>query len=222
MTGNRTRRNVLVPLLFVICCLLGAAVWAQWRDPDLLVHKLVADTQPQLPSVATGNVSSMKLPSAAVPPESAFVVIAQRPLFMQSRRAPEMPAEPVVLNQADNSLPNLVVTGIVISSAESIAILEPVRSSRRPRNRKNQPAVEQALIVRVGDTVGGWTVESMEPNPDRVILARGNERRALELVADENRRRAGQRAGTLRRQTPTKQPTQPVAPAPSGQAKADE
>lgn len=221
MTGRQTRRNVLVPLLVLICSLLGTAVWAQWRDPDLLVRSLMVTSFPQPPVATTGRASPVKLATAAVPPESAFSVIAQRPLFMQSRRAPEKPDKPVTLNQTDTSLPNLVVTGIVMSGADSVAILEPVRTARRAVKRNGEPA-EQSLIVRVGDTVGGWTVEAMEPNPDRVVLVRGNKRQALELVPDENRRRAGQRPVKPKRQTPPRlQPTQPGAAAPSGQTKAD-
>lgn len=179
MTRRRPARKRSLIALLLLACLLGAGLLAlQDTYPDLMVrrHSVVGESTPV--QTLKNSANGVGPAAAPPPPESRFAVIALRPLFTPSRRPPDQPESPAAAGPAGPPT-DLLVTGIVMAGVDSVAIIEPARPG---------PQAEPALVVRVGDEVGGWTVEAIEPG--RVILSRDGERHEMPLIAEDDPRRA--------------------------------
>lgn len=205
MTRRPGDKRALAVLL--LACLLGAGLVALHRGyPDLMVRRLSAGGESSAPAQTPANPATGGRPAATPPPpESRFTVIALRPLFSPGRRPPDQPATPGPVS-GSKELPKVILTGIVRAGADSLAIVEPAR-----RGAQSEPA----LTLRVGDSLGSWTVEAI--GVDRIVLIQSDERRELELKEDETRRRQAQPRNDRRNIRPqqnpqpprTVQPTQP-------------
>ncbi|MDH5556824.1 MAG: hypothetical protein OEZ03_05700 [Alphaproteobacteria bacterium] len=205
MTAHRpTQWRVIVALLLLVCILAGGVLAVQRAWPDLIVVRLAGgediDGAAQLQS---SPVTAVGQNNAPPPPESRFEVIALRPLFTAGRRPADQPESPVAAKNV--GVPTgLMVTGVVLAGADSVAIIEPERPGAQAK---------PALVVGVGDDVAGWTVETIEAG--RIILVREGERHELPLVEDDDPRRAGKRP-----RSPAQNPVRPatgqvrVAPQP--------
>jgi hypothetical protein len=108
------------------------------------------------PAQAAAPAAAPRLPAL-----EAFADIAARPLFTPNRRAATTAAAPLGLR----------LEGVLVMGAEKRAIIK--------------SADGHTARLGEGDTVGEWTVRTIEP--DRVLLVAGERR--LELTP----RRAGQR-----------------------------
>jgi hypothetical protein len=201
-------------LLFLLCLLLAGAVAMETRYPDALVMQVwtSGDGTPTQPGPAVAPTSE---DGAYRPPgETAFRVIEERPLFAPTRRPPEVGSEPVEKGPPPPSgLDGLALTGIIRAGEEWVAIVEPA-GPPRPGN--------EALSLGAGDTLRGWTVESILE--DRMVLIHGTQRFEMELTDDPARRRRGQRrppaSGGLRTPgvfAPQPQRTPQPAPQPAPQ-----
>lgn len=97
----------------------------------------------------------------------------ERPLFSPTRRPPPKIVPPVVARQETPPPPpapppSLVVLGIVSEDGAARAVL---------RAADKQPT-DKTLRVRMGDDVGGWTVDKIEPR--RLVLTQGE--RSVDFV----------------------------------------
>lgn len=139
-------------LLFAICIGLAALIFTQARDgvplPDL--SGTIA-----APSVAPQSLANEGL--APMPPIEAFDEVVERPLFFRSRRPPDPDAAPPP-EAAAAAKTDFVLTGLVISGKERLALLRPTGSK----------IVER---VHQGEEIEGWRVEAI--HADRVVLKRG-------------------------------------------------
>ena len=205
MTRRPARKRSLAALL-LLACLLGAGLLALQREyPDLMVRRLsllVESVIAQNPANAPGSGQpAAGQPNTPPPPESRFAVIALRPLFTPGRRPADQPASPADTT-ADGPPTGLLVTGIVMAGADSVAIIEPERPG---------PQAEPALVARIGDSVGGWTIEAIEPG--LVILVRDGTRHEMPLIDEDNpRRAAAPRRAPARGTNPLRQAPLPGQP----------
>ena len=205
MTRRRPGTKRALAVLLLLACLLGAGLVALHRGyPDLLVRRLITGGEAGAPaqtpaSPANGGQPATGQPNSPPPPESRFAVIALRPLFSPGRRPPDQPQAPADAGPAGAAPPDLLVTGIVMADADSVAILEPARPG---------PQAEPALVVRAGDSVGGWTVEAIEPG--LVVLTRDGARHEMSLIDEDDPRRPN--AAPRRNQPAGANPLRPAAP----------
>jgi len=199
-----TGRRVLVVVLLLACVLGGGLLAKQRENPNLMVRRLSLVDAP-LPEQSSGATREPGQPAAPPQPaERNFAVIALRPLFTPGRRPPpDQPAVPGPV-ASPKELPAVILTGIVRAGDDSLAIVEPARVSAQSN---------QALTLRVGDSLGGWVVEAI--GEDRLVLIQGDERRELELKEDETRRRPvpTRKDRTKTRRQPNQQPPRAIQPA---------
>ena len=186
MKGRRAPARGIVALL-LLCLLLAGAVALEVRNPDALVLRSGLP-QGGTPIVAGGGADGAPAPGTYRPPgEADFTVIESRPLFSPDRRPTDSeapPGEDAPVTPA--ALDGLALTGIIGAGAERVAIIEPKGPPR--------PGAE-ALSLRVGDELRGWTLEAVED--DRILLVTETQKFYMEMVDDPARRR-----GTRRRQPP--------------------
>ncbi len=144
-------------LLFAICIGLGSMIFTQARDgvplPDLSGTIAAPAVTPQ--SSANEGLAPQGL--SPMPPIETFDEVVERPLFFRSRRPPDPDAAP----PPEAALPpkaDFVLTGLVISGKERLALLRPAGSKTVER-------------VHQGAEIEGWRVEAI--HADRVVLKRG-------------------------------------------------
>ena len=205
MTRRRPGDRRAFAALLLLACLLGAGLVALHRGyPSLMVRHLAtgdeASASAQTPAgPANGERSATGQPNSPPPPESRFAVIALRPLFSPGRRPSGQPEVTADADPAETPPPDLLVTGIIMAGADSVAILEPARPG---------PQAEPALVVRIGDGVAGWTVEVIEPG--LVVLIRDGARHEMPLIDEDDPRRPN--AAPRRIPSPGANPLRPAHP----------
>jgi hypothetical protein len=160
MRGHRSsRRNAL--WLSVLCVLLLAVVATELGEKP----PVTAPSAP--PAASPPPPASADVAGFTMPPESAFAEVVERPLFSATRRPPSASAAAAAAAAATTQ-GDLVLVGIITSSAERYALIQHGKPTRVDRVAEN-------------DALGGWTVESIER--DRVILHTGDRR--LELSTND-------------------------------------
>ena len=178
MSRRRTAGRRALVVLLLLTCILGAGLLALQREyPDMMVRRF-SPVDVSTPAQPSGSAPGSGQPVTAPPPaERHFAVIALRPLFTPGRRPPEQLVTRAPVS-GPKELPAVILTGIVRSGDDSLAIVEPVRAGVQS---------DPALTLRVGDSLGGWVVEAI--GVDRLFLVQDDERHELELKEDESRRR---------------------------------
>lgn len=197
---RRAGGRVAALILFLLAAAGGGMLGLYYSGPDLFVLRLGAGGQMGSIPISTEAMQGTQTQGTvtAPPPESRFEVIALRPLFNPDRLPAEEAAAPVP-EAASDSLPDMVVTGIVMAGEDSVAILEPARPGSKG----------QRLMLRKGDTVQGWFLESIEAG--RITLSKGEERGVIELKKDESPvPRQPNRQQNQQRQQQPQQPRQPA------------
>ena len=152
------RRGGAIVVLLLICLALAALVYDELSSPDNDLPK---------PALAAGAPAPVSLPKAdevapGLPPMETLAEVTERPLFTATRRPP--PPDAVQENIGNAS--SFVLLGIVISKGERLAI---VRHGRPPT----------AARLTEGQTIEGWTVQSIAP--DRVVLKNADNEQSLKL-----------------------------------------
>jgi hypothetical protein len=122
---------------------------------------------PTVPARVIPDLPAAPAPFLA-PPESAFAIVAEKPLFDQQRKKYVPP--PVADKAAPPPPPNLSLVGVIIDSDKRLAM---VKSS------------EGALAssVAVGAQIAGWQVAEIEP--DRIVLKAGTAQEEVRLDANK-------------------------------------
>lgn len=194
-------RRLLSLALFALCLGLAGVIYAQVTGELRL--------GPATPAVAEPSAADTAMPVPARP-ETAFVpppihvfsAIVERPLFSPTRRPPAAPAlatQPAVRPRLDH----LALIGVLISADGRVALLE-------------QPRSPSILEAREGETVEGWTVESIAA--DSVMLRWQDSRHTLTFekeTASPARRTPGARRPAVPGSTPGRVRTGPVPARPT-------
>jgi len=166
-------------LLLLLCLALGGVVAVETRYPDALILHVQTSRSGQPARPDPTNAQTTEDTTYRPPLEATFQVIEERPLFAPDRRPTEASPEPVDEGPPPpQGLDGLALTGIIRAGEEWVAIVEPT-GPPRPGN--------EALSLRVGDNLRGWTVQDILE--DRMVLGHGTRNFEMELTEDPARRR---------------------------------
>lgn len=196
MPAGGRRRARPSALLFLLCLVLGAALYYQIRS----------DRWSRLPPIAsaprpTEVTLPAPLPEFQLPPLSELAATVERPLFLPDRRPPE-PAD-VVETVPEQAVPlHVSVTGIVLSESGRFALV------RREGDT-------EILRMSARDTIDGWSVKQILA--DRVIFERDDDSLEVELKDQARPPTAPTRTRGDRRRPPSEagQRATPSRPAPA-------
>lgn len=185
--------------LVLLCLLLAAAVELELRYPEAFVRDMRAP-DPGAPIETDIEVDGAAKADRYKPPgEDDFSVIEQRPLFSPDRRPPDADTGDATDDVATPaSLDGLMLTGIIGAGEQRIAIVEPTGPPR--------PGTE-ALLLRVGDKLRGWTVKEIET--DRILLVADTQRYYMMLIDESKRRRPRNPLQPRAQRAPNQTPLQP-------------
>lgn len=176
--------------------LLGVTGWS------LVNLKLLDEEQAQ-----QANAVTVKIPDASAldaPDLNRYSQMVSAPLFWESRKAltPKQAEIPVVAaTPVDTALPEGRLIGIVDMGSSLFAIME--------------NAAGGSVHLRSGDTWGTWTVKGIDP--DRLILAIGDQQQTIPLVGDFSAPKENPQVTQARVQQQVAQ-QQPIAAPPQPQA----
>ena len=150
------RRFLIPSLLGVNVALVAGLAWL-WFTPQGTLREVRWTPPAPIKPVLT---------DAAAPVWSAdlgsFMAALDRPLFAATRKPPAKPEPPVAV--VADTLNEVRVLGLYSNGTDGGAIVRAEGKVRR---------------VRPGDTLGGWTIK--EVRPAELVLARGDEQRALDV-----------------------------------------
>ena len=149
------RRNPLIAALILLCSLLAVVIAIELvalsAGPAVVAPRKVVPSEAKL------------LPSiAAVAPDAAYPEMAERPLWIPTRR--QAPA--AVVAQPSFQRGQFILQGVTIAGSMRIAMLKEKASGRVHR-------------VELGRDVNGLHLAEVEP--ERVTLSQGAERELIEL-----------------------------------------
>ena len=134
---------------------LGIAIYSELADNSAPE----ASAPPAAPQAAT-----MPPPEAfALPPLQSYSAVTERPLFSPGRK----PAPPELSSQPATNVSEFVLSGIVITDNEKVALIADAHAGSLARYRE-------------GQIVGGWKLTSIEQ--DRIVLERGATRQEIKLT----------------------------------------
>ena len=185
-------------LLIGLCLILGGVIYLELSfGPS---HPAASPIAPGPPEPAVLLVAD---PGFTMKPLDDFSEIAQRPLFIPSRRPLPPDTEPPRPGPRKAERHRFTLKGVVIVGDERMAVL--VNQRRRSRT---------VLRVVEGQQIDGWLVEAIMP--DRVVLRQGETR---EEVALRDILKAPSRAKvrTVAPGTPTAPAAKRVSPTEAGE-----
>ena len=150
------KRFLIPSLLGVNVALVAGLAWL-WVTPQGELREVRWTPPAPIKPVLAGS---------PIPPWSAdlgsFMAALDRPLFSATRKPPAKPEPPIAV--VADTLNEVRVLGLYSNGTDGGAIVRAEGKVRR---------------VRPGDTLGGWTIK--EVRPAELVLARGDERRALDV-----------------------------------------
>ncbi|MFN3785699.1 MAG: hypothetical protein ACK4RS_02550 [Thiothrix sp.] len=150
--------------------LLGSSAallsFAAWQIVQLKLQDADSQLQASAISVQIPDAASLATPSI-----NAYTQSVETPLFWESRRAvkvAETLPEPVLAPSVDTSLPDGRLVGIIDNAGTLFAVMS--------------NAAGESVRLHRGDNWGAWQVVGIDPQ--RLILALGEQRQEIPLVAD--------------------------------------
>jgi len=153
----RSNGGSRVFILLSICLGLSFLIFRQ-AEVGLPLPDLSPAARPASPaSVASAAAGPASLDLPRLEPIGAFAEVVERPVFFQTRRPPDPEAEPPPQAEAAPKA-DFVLSGLILSGKERLALLRPVRSATVER-------------VHEGEEIEGWLVQAVKA--DRVVLKRG-------------------------------------------------
>ncbi|MEE8515751.1 MAG: hypothetical protein V3T02_03840 [Alphaproteobacteria bacterium] len=192
MTLPTKRRRTLPLLVFLLCLVLGYAVYRALESTDYGGSTEVALSRPEkIPALAPQ-------PRFAMPPITTYPETVKRPLFSPSRQPPEQTTEIPEPKPVPDQDIKARLSGIIITPEGRFALLQ-------------KPQETEAIRIREGQNFEGWVVKSIQA--DRIVLNRGESTQVV-MIEDEIRkapaatRRKPRRSRRNRARTPrTRTPT---------------
>lgn len=162
-----------VHLLGLVCLALAGLVWfdnhdlisSLWSAASPVSIKVAQPAIDDHPAAPQNSTEALHIPP---PPlgnplagldKTTFENWVEHPLFAPSRRRPP-PEVPNAQAVAPKALPNYAFIGVVLNPRRTVAVLRSVTNGA-------------SLHVEVGDTVGGWKVDSVGQH--EVTLVREND-----------------------------------------------
>lgn len=148
----RSNGGSRVFILLSICVGLSYLIFRQ-AEGGLPLPDLSLAARPTL-TVAAGSAPR---DPPRLEPLDAFSEVVERPVFFRTRRPPDPEADPPPQAEAASKA-DFVLSGLIISGKDRLALLRPVRSATVER-------------VHEGEEIDGWLVQAV--HADRVVLKRG-------------------------------------------------
>ncbi len=188
--------SVLNLALAALCGGLGWLTYAAYQAPPAeLPAQAVSGAEP------TDAAAAPSFRPFRMPPQQRFSELVERPPFTQSRRPPEVSAEPVTRREAPRQDLKLTLIGVILQPDRQYALVQ-------------RPGRKEAQRVAKGEKIDGWQVEGILP--DRVVLSQAKKVVELELKdAKINRPKAKRRQPRQARSAEAKdrQPATAAKPA---------
>ena len=185
-------------LLIGLCLILGGVIYLELSfGPS---HPAASPIAPGPPEPAVLLVAD---PGFTMKPLDDFSEIAQRPLFIPSRRPLPPDTEPPPPGPRKAERHRFTLKGVVIVGDERMAVL--VNQRRRSRT---------VLRVVEGQQIDGWLVEAIMP--DRVVLRQGETREEVAL-RDTLKAPSRSKVRTVEPGTPTAPAAKRVSPTEAGE-----
>ncbi len=164
MTVRRNRGKGLTTVLVLACAALSYLVYWEFNSYG---PEPYADIAEPLSDQSARKISPE--PEFALPPLESYAAIVERPLVAASRRPPPPAPEEPEPDQAGAHAWPFILSGVVISNDQRMALLLRLSDGSTVR-------------LRVGQEIDGWRIEAIEP--DLVVLRQGD---ALEEVKLPNK-----------------------------------
>lgn len=164
---------------------------------------------PEVPPPPAVPAAAMSEPAALDPPEAyeprpleSYGGIAERPLFAPSRRPVPAPGAAAAGRTVHETL---MLAGVILTTSKRLAMLETKRASGG------------VVVVREGQVVEGWSVESIAA--DRVVISHNGQ--IVELLLDDRLKAPRKEVRRTPQTAPKPPPPQPQAqPKPEGEEQA--
>ncbi len=162
--GGSDTMSALSVFNLALAALCGGLGWLAFAAYDAPPAEL------PVPAVAkSGTPDAAAGPSFQpfrMPPQQRFSELVERPPFTQSRRPPEVSAQPQVRQEAPRRDLKLTLIGVILQPSQQYALVQ-------------RPGKKAALRLAKGEKIDGWQVEGILP--DRLILSQAKEVVELEL-----------------------------------------
>ncbi len=192
MTVPTKRRRSLPLLVFLLCLVLGYAVYRALEDTDFGGSTEVALSRPdKVPGLAPQ-------PRFTMPPITTYGETVTRPLFSPSRRPPVETTEIPVPKPVSDSDIKARLAAVIITPESRFALLQ-------------KPQEAEAIRLSEGQNFEGWVVKSILA--DRIVLSRGDSTQVV-MIEDEIRKAppAARRKPRRTRRNRARTPRTPRAP----------
>lgn len=146
-------------ILFAALVIIAATVYPSLGRKATIELQAPADQAP--PEKKEIKVSSL-------PDLSDYAVVGDLNIFHPDRKPPPPEEEEPDVVQAPLRSVEFTLYGTLVADDVTLAFVEERTPSRRVTGRR-----KRISVLRVGDTISGYTLKSIEP--DRVIMVRGEE-----------------------------------------------
>ncbi len=148
-------------VLAALCGGLGWLAYAAYEAPPAeLPAQVVAGAGP------TDAAAAPSFRPFRMPAQQHFAELVERPPFTQSRRPPQVSAEPVARREAPRRDLKLTLIGVILQPDRQYALVQ-------------RPGTKEAVRLARGEKIDGWQVDGILP--DRVVLSQAKEVVELEL-----------------------------------------
>jgi len=172
--------------LALICAILAGVLVVELTTEN----EDLAETSPAKPQSGKPAQEAETRSGFVMPPEDTYAEVSERPLFLRSRRPLPPETETKEKTPADTSRAAFILSGVVLTGTQRMALLQSQSSPKVAR-------------VEEGQEYEGWTVEAIHPN--KVVVRRGQE--VSEIVLEDRARTAPPRdRRSARKRAKPKQP----------------
>ncbi len=162
--GNSEIMSALSAFNLVLVALCGGLGWLAYAAYEAPPAELPAQVV-----AAAGPTDAAAAPSFRpfrMPAQQRFAELVERPPFTQSRRPPQVSAEPVARREAPRRDLKLTLIGVILQPDRQYALVQ-------------RPGTKEAVRLARGEKIDGWQVDGILP--DRVVLSQAKEVVELEL-----------------------------------------
>jgi hypothetical protein len=161
----------------------------------LLIPMLTSKiTMPSTAPAAVEPIKSASVPPAVMPPFQDYAIITEKNLFHPGRILPPLKKVEEVPR------PDFVLYGTLVTDVLRIAYMT---DNKQPRTTPGRGKRQTA--VKIGETMSGYAL--MDVQPDRVVMARGDDRIEVLIIAPGVKKNRGADSTVA-------VPTKPGTPAP--------
>jgi hypothetical protein len=187
--------NSLIKQVNLLNCIIAVLIIA--TIGLLLIPMLTSKiTMPSTAPAGVEPIKSAAAPPVVMPPFQDYAIITEKNLFHPGRILPPLKKVEEVPR------PEFVLYGTLVTDVLRIAYMT---DNKQPRNTPGRGKRQTA--VKLGETMSGYAL--MEVQPDRVVMARGDDRIEVLIIAPGVRKNRGADSTAA---FPTKPGTPAVSP----------